>query len=220
MTKKTSIFCPFLATGKLLITSLQFKSCSWNFNLMNWSRHIMMTKVLEKFRKKYQKSKFGCIVTLFTGRNEVEAKVIFSLACVKNSVHRLISHFGSGGVFHLGPEWSPILGWGASHFGSGGFPFWSRGGHQAHSQGENWEGSGPGPQPRGEIKGDLVQAHSQGGKLKGIWSRPTAKGEVQGTKSRPPKIRSMSGRYTSYWNAFLSSVLNLLCGKKFAPHTS
>ena len=37
---------------------------------------------------------------------------------------------------------------------------------QAHSQGRNWGGSGPGPQPRG--------------KLRGIWSRPTAKGVVKG----------------------------------------
>ena len=37
---------------------------------------------------------------------------------------------------------------------------------QAHTQGGSLGGSGPGPQPRG--------------KLRGIWSRPTPKGEVEG----------------------------------------
>ena len=37
---------------------------------------------------------------------------------------------------------------------------------QTHNQGESQGGSGPGPQPRG--------------KLRGIWSRPTTKGKVEG----------------------------------------
>ena len=100
---------------------------------------------------------------------------------------------------------------------------------QAHSQGGNWGGSGPGRQPRGklrgiwsrptakgEIEGDLVQADSQGGnwggsdpgpqprgKLRGIWSRPTAKGEVEGVYPLPPADGYCCGRYASYWNAFL-----------------
>ena len=184
MTKKTSILCPLLATGKLLITSLQFKSCSRTFNLMNWSPCIMMTKILEKFHIKYQKSKFGSIVTLFTGLNEVVAKVIFSVACVKNSFHRVVSHFGLG-VSHFGPGGSPILVQGVSIFCLG---VVSR------------------PTAKGEIQGDLVQAHSQGG----------SSGDQ---KQTPPKIRSMSGRYASYWNAFSSSLFKSSLRKKVrTPH--
>ena len=89
----------------------------------------MMTKILEKFHEK-----FSSIVTLFTGRNEVVTKVIFSVGCVKNSVHsggspilvRGVSHFDPGGV----PLWSrgcPILVPGVSHFDPGGVPLWSGG---------------------------------------------------------------------------------------------
>ena len=77
---------------------------------------------------------------------------------------------------------------------------------QAHTQGGNWGGSDPGPHPRG--------------KLRGIRSRPTPKGKIEGGQiqahtqggnwggsdpSSPPHagIWSMSGRYASYWNAFL-----------------
>ena len=45
------------------------------------------------------------------------------------------------------------------------------------------------------------------GKLRGIRSRPTPKGEIEGDQIQPPPphagIWSMSGRYASYWNAFL-----------------
>ena len=51
-----------------------------------------------------------------------------------------------------------------SAFGLGG------GGLQAHSQGGSLGGSGPGPQPRG--------------KLRGIWSRTTPKGKVEGVSPR------------------------------------
>ena len=47
----------------------------------------------------------------------------------------------------------------------------------------------PGPHPRG--------------KLRGIRSRPTPKGEIERDQIQAPHIRSMSGRYASYWNAFL-----------------
>ena len=45
------------------------------------------------------------------------------------------------------------------------------------------------------------------GKLRGIRSRPTPRGEIEGDQNPPPPwpagIWSMSGRYASYWNAFL-----------------
>ena len=44
---------------------------------------------------------------------------------------------------------------------------------QAHTQGGNWEGSDPGPHPRG--------------KLRGIRSRPTPKGEVERIWPRPAR---------------------------------
>ena len=76
-------------------------------------------------------------------------------------------------------------------------------GFQAHGQGGSWGGSGPGPQPRG--------------KLRGIWSRPTPKGELRGIWPggsallgvcsgrgvETPHDRHCCGRYALYWNAFL-----------------
>ena len=99
------------------------------------------------------------------------------------------------------------------------------------------------PTPKGEVEGDLVQAHSQvgswrggsgpgpqpRGELRGIWSRPTSKGEVEGDLpggwgvpglgelpdpggggcllwgclvETPPDGYSCRW-YASYWNAFL-----------------
>ena len=46
--------------------------------------------------------------------------------------------------------------------GEGGIPA-CLAGFQANTQGGSLGGSGPGPQPRGEVEGDLVQAHTQGG---------------------------------------------------------
>ena len=64
---------------------------------------------------------------------------------------------------------------------------------QAHTQGENWGGSGPGPHPRrklsgirsrpipkGEIEGGSGPGPHPKGKLRGIRSRPTPKGEIEG----------------------------------------
>ena len=75
-----------------------------------------------------------------------------------------------------------------------------------HPRGK-FTGSGPGPQPRV--------------KLRGIWSRQTAKGEVEGDLARgvcsggvpalggveTPHHGYCCGRYASYWNAFLSSII-------------
>ena len=85
------------------------------------------------------------------------------------------------------------------------------GGLQAHTQGGNWGGSGPGPHPggnwggsdpgphprgklrwirsrsilKGEIEGDEVQAHTQGAYWGGIRSRPTPKGEIEWDHVQP-----------------------------------
>ena len=153
----------------------------------------------------------------------------------KNSFDRGVSHFGSGGASHFGLRglrfWSggsPILVQGVSHLGPGGLPFWSRGSpilvrgspilvRGVSHFGLEWS---PGSQPRGKLRGicsrptakreierDLVQAHSQGG----------SSGDQKQTP--PPKIRSMSGRYASYWNAFLSSLFKSSLRKKVrTPH--
>ena len=73
------------------------------------------------------------------------------------------------------------------------------------------------PTPKGEIEGDQIQAHTQGGKLRGIRSRPTPKGEIEGDQIQPPPPpqeadsgkQSMSGRYASYWNAFLFIFISI-----------
>ena len=84
---------------------------------------------------------------------------------------------------------------------------------QAHTQGENWGGSGPGPHPRGklrgirsrptpkrEMEGDQIQEHTQGGNWGG--SDP---GPPPNPREADCGIQSMSGRYASHWNAFLLS---------------
>ena len=64
---------------------------------------------------------------------------------------------------------------------------------QAHTQGGSWGGSGPGPHPRGklrgiwsrptpkgEVEGDLVQAHTQGGSWGGSGPGPHPRGKLRG----------------------------------------
>ena len=89
-------------------------------------------------------------------------------------------------------------------------------GHNRIPKGEIEGESGPGPHPRGklrgimssptpkgEIEGDQIQAHTQGGnwgrsdpgphprgKLRGIRSRPTPKGEIGESDPGPPPMRS------------------------------
>ena len=81
------------------------------------------------------------------------------------------------------------------------------GGHPSpQPRGGSLGGSGPGPQPRA--------------KLRGIWSKPTAKGEIEGDLVQAhsqggswgsgaplPPNGYCYGRYASYWNAFLFTVL-------------
>ena len=70
---------------------------------------------------------------------------------------------------------------------------------QVHSQGVNWGGSGPGPQPRGKLRdiwsgGCLVQG--------GACSRGCLLWGVPGGDPPPPN-GYCCGWYASYWNAFL-----------------
>ena len=76
---------------------------------------------------------------------------------------------------------------------------------QAHTQGGNWGGSDPGPHLRGKLRG-IRSRPTPKGEIEGIRSRPTPKGEIEGDQIQAPPhagIWSMSGRYASYWNAFL-----------------
>ena len=120
------------------------------------------------------------------------------------SVGCLLRGIWSGGCL----LWGGVCSQGCLLLGCGpwGYLLWGGclvlGGLQAHTQRGNWGRSGPGPHPRG--------------KLRGIRSRPTAKGEIEGDKvqahsqggnwggsgSAPPNGYCCR-RYASYWNAFL-----------------
>ena len=121
-------------------------------------------------------SSYTSLSVVITDRNEVVAKVIF--------LHLSVILFtGGSDSVHAGipppAKETPL---------------------QAHTQGGNWGGSGPGPHPRGKLRGirfrpipkgeieggDQIQAHTQGGKLRGIRSRPTPKGEIEGDQIEPP----------------------------------
>ena len=95
---------------------------------------------------------------------------------------------------------------------------------QAHSQGGNWGGSGPGPQPRGKLRGIWSRPTANGEVLRGIWSRGCLVWGVcllqGGSWSRG--VPALCGgclvetspdgyccrRYVSYWNAFFYFYLN------------
>ena len=96
--------------------------------------------------------------------NEVWGKVIFSEACVKNSVHR------GGGGFPAG-----IAGSIPACLAAGLHGWWY----------PSMPCRFPGPHPRG--------------KLRGIWPGP------------PPCDGYCSGRYASYWNAYLLPPTNEVC---------
>ena len=118
-------------------------------------------------------------LTLFLSpANEVWGKVIFSVACVKNSVHRGSVSVHAGIPYPPGPGTPPLEQ----------TPFWSR-----HPQ----EQAPPGtryPSPRSRHPPPRDQAHPPGADPPG--SRPHL-------RSACWEIRSTSGRYASYWNAIL-----------------
>ena len=87
--------------------------------------------------------------------NEVWGKVIFSEACVKNSVHRgwgVVSQHALQVVSqHALQQRGDACSWGAAPRGGvcSQVGAWSRGLYR--------------PTPKGEVEGDQVQAHTQGG---------------------------------------------------------
>ena len=123
---------------------------------------------------------------IFTSRNEVSAKVIFSQACVMNSVHR-------GGVS------APNLGGGA----------WSGtpppGRHPPLQAGTPPPGRHPpsrqapplqaGTPPPGRHPPSRQAPPLQAGP-------PSRQAPPPLSRQAPPRIRSTLGRYASYWNAF------------------
>ena len=101
-------------------------------------------------------------------------KVIFSEACVKNSVHG----GGMGGVRHGGGGCV----WQGGMYGRGGA--WQGG---RAWQGHAWQGG----------------MHSMGLCMAGGSVHGGGHAWQGGVRGRYYEIRSMSGRYASYWNAFL-----------------
>ena len=104
---------------------------------------------------------------------------------------------------------------------------------QAHTQGGRWGGSGPGPHPRGKLRGICSRPIAKR-EVEGIWlgercllqrdqtsppqdQKQTPPGPKADStldqKQTPPSIWSMSGRYASYWNAFLFSLLSSIVSR-------
>ena len=152
------------------------------------------------------------LVTSLLPANEVWGKVIFSQASVillTGGSVRETPHQGDPPAKETPPPGRPP---------SKETPLPGRPPLQAHTQGGNWGGSGPGPQPRGklrgirsrhtpkgEIEGDQIQAHTQGGNWGGSDPGPHQRGKFSGIRTRPPPPNDYCyGRYASYWNAFLS----------------
>ena len=63
------------------------------------------------------------------------------------------------------------------------------------------------PTPKGEVEGNQVQAHTQGGNCGGSGPGPHPRGKLRGIWSSPPPPPDgyCCGRYASYWNAFFFS---------------
>ena len=73
---------------------------------------------------------------------------------------------------------------------------------QAHTQGGNWGGSGPGPHTRGKFGGSDPGPHLRGNSG-GSDPGPHRRGKFRGIRTTPPPDDYCCGRYASYWNAFL-----------------
>ena len=124
-------------------------------------------------------------ISLFNYRPQRSwAKVIFSEACVKNSVHRggcsrFCSNFWGGA-----PDFALILG-GCSRFCS------------------NFSGGGSSKFSGGGVFFGGVPPNFQGGVFFGGGSSKFSGGGYFGGGGFSTGIRSTFGRYASYWNAFL-----------------
>ena len=118
-------------------------------------------------------------------------KVIFSEACVNNSVHRGGSMRGCTGGF----AW--FYSGGCAWFYSGGCVWFYLGGHA-------WFYSGG---VRGFIQWGGMRGFIQWGGMRGFIQQG---GPVRGffIFFGYNEIRSMSGRYASYWNAFLLKIIS------------
>ena len=120
-------------------------------------------------------------------------KVKFSEACVKNSVHGGGGHMWQGGMHGRGA----YVARGACMAGGmhGGGHAWQGG---MHGRGHTWQG---GMHGKGGVHGRVVCV--VGGGMRG----------------RYYEIRSMSGRYASYWNAFLFCIKIIVMILTFAVHS-
>ena len=65
------------------------------------------------------------------------------------------------------------------------------------------QGDPPRPTPKGEIERDQIQAHTQGENWGGSNPGPHPRGNWGGSDPDPPNDDYCWGRYASYWNAFL-----------------
>ena len=141
-----------------------------------------------------------CHEQLLPPANEVWGKVIFSEACVKNSVHR----GGEGGVPHQVPP-------------PGRGRYTPPGTRQVHPPGPGRYPPGPGRYtPPGPGR---YTPPGPGRYPPGPGRYPPGPGRYPPS---PPEIRSTRGRYASYWNAILLHVLlsqvNNLTTKKKVIH--
>ena len=114
------------------------------------------------------------VLRIFTGHNEVVAKVMFLLVSV------ILSTGGSASVQKYPPPPGKEAPPGRKHPPEGSTP------RRKHP----WEGSTPPPRRKHPLEGSTPRKEAP----------------------PPPGIRSMSGRYASYWNAFLFMIYaNDLC---------
>ena len=161
---------------------------------------------------------------IFTGRNEVVAKVMFLLVSV------ILSTGGSTSLYAEIPlpRRPPGRRYPQRRYPPGNEnPLAKETPSRPTPKGEIEGGLGPGPHPRGKLRGSDPGPHPIG-KLRGIRSRPTPKGDIEGDQIQvhtqggnwrgsdpapPPQeadsgIQSMSGRYASYCSAFLYALFS------------
>ena len=131
-------------------------------------------------------------------------KVIVSLSLTH--IYRPQRSCGQGNIF------TPVCH--SVHRRGGGLPQCMLGYPPAKDTPPAKETSLPGRPP---CQGDPSSRPTPKEEIEGIMSRPTPKGEIEGDQIQPPHpreadsgIQSMSGRYASYWNAFLFALFLVL----------